>query len=105
MPLIDPSLKEKIPPILRNKFLWLFVLYFLYLLFINQNSLISQVRLALRLRDLEKEEQYYRKEIQQVESDMKELFSGVDEMEKFAREHYWMKRDSEDVYIFMEEEK
>ena len=29
----------------------------------------------------------------------------VEQMEKYAREHYWMKRDSEDLYIFVEEEK
>ena len=33
----------------------------------------------------------------------KELFSGIGQMETYARENYWMKRDSEDLYIFVEE--
>jgi cell division protein FtsB len=105
MSLIDPKLKEKIPAPLRNKFILLFAGYFIYLLFFNQNTIISQVRLALQLRELNKEERYYTKEISKVKQDQKELFSGIDQMEKYARENYWMKRDSEDLYIFVEEEK
>ncbi len=105
MSFIDPKLKEKIPSLLRNKFFLLFTGYFIYLLFFNQNTIISQVKLALQLHELNKEETYYTKEISNIRKEQKELFSGVDQMEKYARENYWMKRDSEDLYIFVEEEK
>ncbi len=83
----------------------LFAAYFIYLLFFSQNTLISQSRLYMQLRDLEKEESYYKKEIATIKREQRELFSGIDQMEKFARENYWMKRDSEDLYIFIESEK
>lgn len=83
----------------------LFAAYFIYLLFFSQNTLISQSRLYMQLRDLEKEESYYKKEIATIKKEQGELFSGIDQMEKFARENYWMKRDSEDLYIFIESEK
>ncbi len=83
----------------------LFAAYFIYLLFFSQNTLISQSRLYMQLRDLEKEESYYKKEIATIKKEQRELFSGIDQMEKFARENYWMKRDSEDLYIFIETEK
>ena len=105
MSVIDPKLKEKIPAPLRNKFILLFLGYFVYLLFFNQNTLWSQVKLAMQLHDLNKEEKYYTKEIVKVKQEQKELFSGIDQMEKYARENYWMKRDSEDLYIFVEEKK
>lgn len=105
MPFIDPKVKELIPSPLRNKFLLLFLGYGIYWLFFSQNTLISQVKLAMQLRELEKEERYYTTEIARVKNDQKELFSGIDQMEKFARENYWMKRDSEDLYIFVEDEK
>lgn len=105
MSIIDPKLKEKIPPFLRNKFVLLFFAYFIYLLFFSQNTIISQAKLALQLRKLEKEQHYYISEIQKVKQEQEELFSGTEQMEKYAREHYWMKRDSEDLYIFVEEEK
>ena len=105
MTIFDPKLKEKIPALFRNKFFLLFLGYFIYLLFFTQNTLISQVQLALQLRELNKEEAYYTKEISEIRKEQKELFPGVEQMEKYAREHYWMKRDSEDLYIFVEEEK
>lgn len=104
MSIIDPKLKEKIPALLRNKFFLLFAGYFIYLLFFTQNTLISQAKLALQLRKLSKEEAYYTKEVSKIKKEQKELFSGMEQMEKYAREHYWMKRDSEDLYIFVEEE-
>ena len=70
----------------------LFAAYFIYLLFFSQNTLISQSRLYMQLRDLEKEESYYKKEIATIKREQRELFSGIDQMEKFARENYWMKR-------------
>ncbi|MBK9330417.1 MAG: septum formation initiator family protein [Sphingobacteriales bacterium] len=105
MAIVDSKLKEKIPALFRNKFFLLFFGYFIYLLFFNQNTLFSQAKLALELHKLSKEEAYYTKEIQKVKLQQKELFSGIEQMEKFARENYWMKRDSEDLYIFVEEEK
>lgn len=104
MAIVDPKLTEKIPALFRNKFFFLFLGYFIYLLFFTQNTLISQVKLALQLRELNKEEAYYTREIAKVKKEQKELFSGIEQMEKYARENYWMKRDSEDLYIFMEEE-
>jgi cell division protein FtsB len=104
MAIIDPKLKEKIPALFRNKFFFLFLGYFIYLLFFTQNTLISQIKLALQLRELNKEEAYYTREIAKVKKEQKELFSGIEQMEKYARENYWMKRDSEDLYIFVEEE-
>lgn len=105
MAIIDPKLKEKIPALLRNKFFLLFAGYLVYLLFFTQNTLSSQLKLALQLHKLTKEEAYYTKQIADVKKEQQELFSGIDKMEKFARENYWMKRDSEDLYIFVEEEK
>ena len=105
MSIIDPKLIEKIPAPFRSKFLFLFVGYFVYLLFFSENAIVSQAKLALQLRELTKEESYYTKEISNIKKEQKELFSGIDQMEKYARENYWMKRDSEDLYIFVEEEK
>ena len=105
MSIIDPKLKEKIPAILRNKFFLLFAGYFVYLLFFTQNTLSSQIKLALQLHKLTKEETYYTNEISRIKNEQQELFSGIDKMEKYARENYWMKRDSEDLYIFVPESK
>lgn len=104
MSIIDSKLKEKIPAVFRSKFFLLFVGYFVYLLFFTQNTLSSQIKLALQLRKLSTEEAYYSKALADIKQQQKEVFSGIDNIEKFARENYWMKRDNEDLYIFVEEQ-
>ena len=104
MPIVDPKLKAKIPAPLRSKFVLLFLAYFIYLLFFSQNTIWSQVKLAMHLHELNKEEEYYSKEIVKAKQERKQLFSGIEQMEKYARENYWMKRDSEDLYVFVAEE-
>ncbi|MEN9448401.1 MAG: hypothetical protein RJA25_1691 [Bacteroidota bacterium] len=105
MPIIDSKLKEKIPAVFRSKFFLLFFGYFIYLLFFTQNTIFSQVKLAMQLHTLSNEEEHYTKEIASVKKEQQEVFSGIDKMEKYARENYWMKHDSEDLYIFVPEEK
>lgn len=104
MAIIDPKLKEKIPAWLRSKFFLLFAGYFVYLLFFTQNTLFSQIKLAMQLKELNTEADYYTKEITTLRKEQKELFSNIDNIEKFARENYWMKKDSEDLYIFVEKQ-
>ena len=105
MSIIDPKLKEIIPAPLRNKFILLFIGYFIYLLFFSENTLISQAKLAMQVHELSKQENYYATEITKVKKEDKETFSSIENMEKYARENYWMKKDSEDLYIFVEAEK
>ena len=59
----------------------------------------------MQLHTLSNEEEHYTKEIASVKKEQQEVFSGIDKMEKYARENYWMKHDSEDLYIFVPEEK
>ena len=103
MQLIDPKLLEKLPRLLRNKFFLVLFPYFIYLLFFSQNNLISQYKLARQERELSRQEAYYTKEIASIKEEQDKVFSDINEMERYAREHYWMKRDSEDLYIFVPE--
>ena len=48
----------------------------------------------IETQNIEKE-----KEIQQVKEKMHQLTTNKDELEKFAREHYLMKKKNEVIYI------
>jgi cell division protein FtsB len=50
------------------------------------------------LEELEVNKKYYQDEIKRDEEDIKRL-KNPDQIEKYAREKYYMKRDSEDIYI------
>jgi cell division protein FtsB len=48
--------------------------------------------------ELEANKKYYQEEIKKDQENIK-LLKNPDQIEKFAREKYYMKRDSEDIYI------
>ena len=102
MKLIDAALKEKIPGILKSKIFYIVVAYLIYLLFFNQYNLISQYNLIKELRQLSEEEKFYEKSIVDIKEQQEAIFRNGTSIEKFAREKYWMKKDSEDIYIFVQ---
>jgi cell division protein FtsB len=56
-----------------------------------------------QLDELEDNKKYYQDEIRKDDENIK-LLKNPDQIEKYAREKYYMKRDSEDVYIIEFEE-
>ena len=72
------------------------------MVFVDSNDLVDQVKLSLKLRNLEKQQQYYLEKIEEVKHDRAELLSNPDLLEKFAREKYFMKKKNEDIYIIEE---
>lgn len=55
------------------------------------------------MRSLEGEREYYQEKILEVEKDREELLGTRELLEKFAREKYLMKKESEDIFIVVEE--
>jgi cell division protein FtsB len=74
------------------------------MIFLDSNDLISRLKLGSKLRTLEKEKQYYQAKIKEVEEDRKELMTNKELLEKFAREKYLMKKETEDIFIIQEED-
>jgi cell division protein FtsB len=97
-------MKLRIPPLLRNFYVVTGLVFLLWMLLLDPNDLITRFRLAARLRALEREKEYYQEKIKEVEKDRQELFGDNASIEKFARERYLMKKESEDVFVIVEEE-
>ena len=73
------------------------------MLFIDANDLITQFQLKQQKDDLEDEKAYYLEKIEDVKKDRQELLSNDELLEKFAREKYFMKKESEDLFVIVEE--
>ena len=67
----------------------------------DKNNLLSQIRLAKKLHQLKGEKQYYIDQVKQDEIETNELLTNPENLEKFAREQYLMKRDSEDIFLIV----
>jgi cell division protein FtsB len=69
------------------------------MLTLDSNNLFARYQLSAKLRSLENEKEYYEEKIKEVEKDRDELFGDRESLEKFAREKYFMKKESEDIFI------
>lgn len=79
------------------------VAYASWMVFLDENNLLVQYRRYSKLRELEKNRDYYTGEIKVVSHELYELRNNPETLEKFAREHYWMKRADEDVFVLVAE--
>ncbi|MCX2745011.1 septum formation initiator family protein [Mangrovivirga sp. M17] len=87
---------------MSNIFVLSLVVFLVWMLFFDNTNFITTFKLNSKLNNLEKEKEYYEENIQQVEKDRKELLSNTELLEKFARERYFMKKESEDLYIIVD---
>ena len=95
---------SRIPPFLKNKYSLTSLIFIIWLTFFDQNNLFLQFQNKLDLWDLQDEKEYYEVEISKTKSDLKELTTDMNSLERFAREKYLMKRDNEEVFVFVREE-
>ena len=95
---------KRLPPAFRNFYFVTGVSFMLWMTFLDSNDLINRYRLSAKLRSLENEREYYREKINQVEKDREELMGTPELLEKFAREKYLMKKQSEDIFVIQEKD-
>lgn len=95
---------QKVPRIFRN-FYFLSALFFLiWMLFFDSNDIITQIKLNHKQDELESAREFYQSKIVEVKNDREALLNNEELLEKLAREKYLMKKESEDLYIIVEEE-
>ena len=94
---------KRVPPIFRNFYVVGIVFFLVWMTVLDQNDFISRFRLTAKLRSLENEKEYYQEKIQEVQKDHDELFGERESLEKFAREKYLMKKDTEEIFLIVEE--
>lgn len=95
---------RRLPPLFRNFYFVCGFSFLVWMIFLDSNDLITRFKLRYRLGSLEDEKEYYQQRILEVEKDRTELMTNKVLLEKFAREKYLMKKESEDVFVIVEEE-
>jgi cell division protein DivIC len=95
------SLWQKLPAPLQNRYYLTLVVFFFILVFLDRNSLWTQFRLFRAKTRLENDKAYYQQKIKDAQAEA-EVFEQT--KEKYAREHYYMKKDGEDVFIIRSSE-
>lgn len=93
---------KKIRKIFINKYLIVLVVFVVLVTFFDNHSLIHRWQTHRRIVEMEKELKFYQEEIKATKQKKNELRSSKENLEKFAREHYYMKKENEDVFIIKE---
>ena len=89
--------------ILLNKYIIIIIAFAVWMMFFDNNSLKRQKQLNRQIAEINQMKTYYQEEIAKNEQAIYELETNLETVEKYAREKYLFKRDSEDVYIIVRE--
>jgi cell division protein DivIC len=95
---------KKLPKPLRNKYLILFLLFILWVVFIDDYNLINQSKIKNTVDDLKSQKEFYISEIKSDSTELYKLQNDPAEQERFAREKFLMKKENEDIFIIREKE-
>ena len=96
---------NKLLNLLQNKYFLVTSFFVVWMLFFDRNDLMSQYDYRSQVNKLEEEKEFYLRETEQVKKDLHELTTDREELEKFAREKYLMKKEKEDVFVIIPEKK
>lgn len=97
-PLEETKQKKPWLKIVSNKYLLISLLFGVWMLFLDNYSYMDQRQINNQIDELQDNKKYYQDEIRKDKENIK-LLKNQDQVEKYAREKYYMKKDSEDIYI------
>ena len=89
------------PSWMKNRYVLTVLIFLVWIILIDPNNIITRVR-DLRTRNrLEREKEYYMGRIEEDRRKLNELRTSNENLEKFAREQYRMKKADEDLFIIV----
>ena len=95
---LDEIKKNKWIRIFSNKYLLILVFFVLWMIFFDTNSYFIHKELNDNIEKLEETKKTYHNEIIKDKIFIKKM-NDSNELEKFAREKYYLKKKNEDIYI------
>jgi len=87
-----------------NRYVLVLLGFAAWMLFFDQNNIFRHLKLRQEVKSAQEQKQYYLNEMRSDSIFLEQLKNDPEVKEKFAREHYLMKRDSEIVFSIIREE-
>lgn len=98
--------KELVASILKpfiSKYLIALVAFVVWIMFFDENNLMQHRQNLKELALLEGQVDFYKHKIEADKRKLFELQTNDENLEKFAREQFLMKKANEDIYVIVEE--
>jgi len=90
---------KKVFRVLTNKYLVTAVAFVVWTVYFDQNDWVSLQQRQKELDGLKGNIAYLATEINRMNSERNDLLTDPRKLEQYAREHYRMKHEGEDVYV------
>lgn len=98
---VNPKLKSLLNR-LKNKYIIAGMAFIVWITFFDQNSIINRISAVRELKKMQRDKEYYLQKIEEDTQRAEELLSDDENLEKYAREQYIMKKPNEDVFVIVE---
>jgi cell division protein FtsB len=85
----------------KTKYVVAFVLFFLIMFVFDSNNIPSRIYNKFKIEKLKREIAYFEEKIELDKQKMEEL-NSEENIEKFAREEFLMKKQNEEIFIIKE---
>jgi cell division protein DivIC len=86
--------------IFKNRYILSTIILLFTLLIIDDTTIFKMFKMKTELFDIKKENIKKQNEILNIKTKTKQLTTNKFALEKFAREHYLMKKQDEVIYVF-----
>lgn len=93
------ALYLRIPKFVRNRYTITLLAFLAYMLISERYNWKERMEIQHELDDLRSERDFYQKEFNKVQQERNALLNDSLQLERLAREKYFMKRDNEQVFI------
>ncbi|MCH2224121.1 MAG: septum formation initiator family protein [Crocinitomicaceae bacterium] len=93
---------KKFLPYLKNKFILSSTVFVLFTLFLDENDIFTLISQNRKLNKLELLKEETSKQLSETQSTLEKLRYSS-EIERYAREEKFFKKDNEDVFVIFEE--
>lgn len=81
-----------------NAYVLVLTVFVIWMVFFDTNSLLIHLELQREINKLEKQQEFLHKEIAKDKKIIEKL-SDPEELEKFAREQYFLKKKEEEIFL------
>lgn len=93
--------------IVKNYYLMVGLVFVVWMLFFDSNNVMNQLRSSAELDDLLQQKAFYESETASNKALVEQLTNPDDKraLEKYGREKYLMKKDREEIFLIIPEDK
>jgi len=93
---------KRLVKLLTNKYFLVLLIAGGWLLFFDSYNFVAQQKVSGQIEQLKRDKVFYEGEIEAIDYERDRLLKDAEELERFAREKYKMKKRGEDIFVVVE---